>query len=70
MHRQRSYEMARCYMLFRSQFMLYIQPLWEQHLRMGDFDMLKPTKQLYWDDASKTVGYVQQIIGKVSKYGT
>jgi len=69
MWRQRTFEIARCYMTFRSQYMLYVKPLWDHHIEMGDLDRATPTKQLYWDDASKTVGYVEYVVQRVSKYG-
>jgi rRNA processing protein Gar1 len=49
--------------------MLYVKPLWDQHMAMGDLDRATPTKQLYWDDAIKTVGYVEGVLGRVAKYG-
>ncbi len=66
---QRTSELARCYMMFRHQYVLYAKPLWDQHLEMGDFDKNVGGKQLYWDDASKNVGYVDYLMNRVNKYG-
>ena len=56
-------------MMFRNSYHLYVKPLWDHHLAMGDLDRNTATKQLYWDDASKTVGYVEHLAGRVAKYG-
>ena len=62
--------MARCLTIFgTNNYMLYIQPLWEHHIKMGDLDRISPTRFYYWDDASRVVGYLDYVYKRVHKYG-
>jgi hypothetical protein len=65
----RTAEMGRMYVLFKGNSEMYLQPLYDFHIKMGIVD--KPTmhKFLKWDDASLSVNYLLYVLERVKKYG-
>ena len=69
MYKMRQMEFGRMYVLFRHNSEVYLQPLFDYHLKMGILD--KPTQHVHfkWDDASLTVNYFLYVLQRVKKYG-
>jgi hypothetical protein len=69
MYRMRSMELGRMLVLFRSNADIYMQPLVDYHVKMGNLDKHAEHKFLKWDDASITVAYFDYVLRRLNKYG-
>ncbi len=67
--RMRTAEFGRMYVLFRTNANMYLQPLYDYHLKMGIVDKPALHKFLKWDDASITVNYLLYVLERIKKYG-
>ena len=70
MYKQRTSEMARCFIIFgHSSYLSYIRPLWEHHIKLGEMDRDCSHRFYYWDDASRVIGYFDYVLKRIEKYG-
>ena len=69
MMKKRTEEFSRMYILFKGNSTMYLQPLYDFHLKMGIVDKPSIHKYLKWDDASLTVNYLIYVLERIKKYG-
>jgi hypothetical protein len=68
MYRMRIKEISRNYVLFRRNSDIYMQPLYEHHMKLGGVDAYTHNKYFKWDDASITVAYLDYVLRRLNKY--
>ena len=57
------------FILHRHNAGVYMRPLYDHHIKMGNLDTAAQNKYLKWDDASLSVAYLQYVLDRVRKYG-
>ncbi len=62
-------EMGRMYVIFRQNAYMYLPPLYEFHIKMGDTDRRRGATLYKWDDASISIGYFDYVLRRIQKYG-
>jgi len=68
MYRMRIKEISRMHLLFRRNSDVYMQPLYDHHIKMGGVDAYSQNKYLKWDDASITIAYFEYVLKRLNKY--
>jgi hypothetical protein len=68
MYRMRIREISRMHLLFRRNSDIYMQPLYEHHMKLGGVDAYTHNKYFKWDDASLTVAYLDYVLRRLNKY--
>lgn len=69
MYKARKEEKARMSVLFRKNADIYLEPLIENDMKYGRLDTYKPGTYMKWDDVSITVGYLDYVLRRITKYG-
>jgi hypothetical protein len=71
LYKARQNEIGRCYLLFKNNnnYMNYVTPLLEYHIKLGELDRLALHKHYNWDDASIITGYYDYVLRRLNKYG-
>ena len=69
MYKLRQKEFGRNYILFRGCHNIYNAPLQEYHISLGKTDKWTPQKYYQWDDAERTIGYLNYVMRRIGKYG-
>jgi hypothetical protein len=69
MYKMRLYEFSRLYICFKQNSFIYVGPLYEHHLKMGNLDRINSHVHLKWDDAALTVNYFLYVLERIKKYG-
>jgi hypothetical protein len=68
MYVKRKNEYSRMYILFRGHSLMYAPALVEYDLKMGGVDKMDAGRNLKWDDATITVGYLEYVLRRLNKY--